>query len=372
MKSRRKAVPKIEAKKYLLFIPAILLVICLWCGIAFTIAAHPTPKILQKHDSEEALLNELDKMSFDELIDEINELGDDYAYEGLSGYAHALYGKLYDVSVDTITNLVISKCSTENLKCLILDLCSDEMKPIRLDYNKLISELLNTSNTADFRSSILLYLNQYDTYADEDGFTDILAELTADADDTVSSFALQALYYSDAERAMPIIDSIFYAGNTNNKTFTEIRALDLKADSLWKNKDPAEISRFLTECDLRVQNEQNALSVLYAVIDVHSVDTMLYVLNCSIAPETMKLYCVYHNYSCLSEWFFAEPISVERVEKMIQYLDYYPAKQAIPDLQKALDENPAFFSENPDLKEKTELVEKKIEKEGGDAFGAWQ
>ena len=282
-------------KKITVAFCGILLVLLFSFLISVTIAANPVPKLLENYRSEEELLSVLNGESFNDLSAEVNELGDKFEYGGLSYYAEALYGKIYTVSTKNLTDMITSKLNTVNLRCLLLELAGNEDKPILLDFETLKKQLVDSKNSTDYRVAILQYLNQYYTYGNTDQLTGTLEKLLDDEDDFVASNALQALFYSNSEKALPFIDEILYSRSTSTGEKTLCRAIDLKAVFFSKEPNESELRRYIDFCNEMLDSKRNVGAVLYGLIDTNTFEAMRVVLNSDWSDDIMKTYCVYNN-----------------------------------------------------------------------------
>ena len=352
-------------KKPVIITAIAITVLLLSFALTIVIAANPIPKYLENYASEEELMSVLDGESFDDLTDEINAMGDETEYGSLAYYAQALYNKIYDISATNLTRIIVSPTTVNNLKYLILELAGSEFDPILLDFDLLYEEMMDTKNASSYRVNILLYLNQYYTYADESRLKDAFAVLAYDADDRVAAAGIQALYYSGSEAAMPIIDSMLYDDSIPKGKKTMNRLISSKAADLAKTKDKEETEKYIGFCQELLDNNQYVGAVLYALIDVHTMEAVEIVLNSDKADYLIKHYCISNDYSCMSEWFVNGEISVEKCNTYLEYLSYFPAKQALPDIQKVLEEHADFFAENVELRETFKLTIKDIENKGG-------
>ena len=359
-------------KKILIIFVSIFAMLVMAISFMLSIAANPVPKLLGNYNSEVELTEQLDSESFEQLTGEINELGDEFPYESLGYYASALYKKIHNISINTLTNVITAGKSANNLKCLLLDLCCDENKPVLLDYDKLVADLIDSTKDSNYRASILLYLNQDYTYGSKKELQDIYVSLVADEDDNIAATALQALYYSNVKKAAPVIDSILYDDTEKYGTKTVCRAIDLESVRIATSGNKEQIKKYTSQCIELIENKEYTSAVLYGLIDAKDIEAMKIVMDCEEADKVIKTYCVYNDYSVLEKWFTNSAITEENINFFLECMDNFHVKQALSILENLLESENPIVSENPEIYGRIAKTIEIIKKEGADYFEAWQ
>lgn len=358
-------------KKIIITLAVIISLVVILATVALS---RPTPKLLKNYASEEELMSVLDKEDFEQLKNEVNEAGDNYKYEELIHYAYAIKNKISEIPADILTELITSKLNAVNLRYLLLDICDNEFAPIILDYDKLVKMITDTEENETLRSFALIYLNQPYTYAKQEGFSDILYSLCFDKSKVVSEFALQGLYFNERQKAIPVIKTILYEDTDNFGPKVVNRAISYMAqefrDHSSEYTDGKEQERYFKFCTDMLNENKYCNGILYGLIDANSIDAVKIVLSSPHSREGLKLYCVSQNYYAIRDWVYEGGVTKEKAEYFLECLNYFPAKQAVTDLQTILSESPELFSnENDSLKERLTSKLEYLKTNGTNIFG---
>ena len=312
--------------------------------------------------TEEELMKKLDSKSFDELLSEINLLGD-ITGEGFMYHAIALKEKLKDVSSERIQSEILNENNSVATRATLIQICSD------LDVNIMQDILFDNNTDFEIKRNSLIYLYQNDNLN-----TGLVEKLALGNDEELAFQAIKILNKIDPAKSIDISDDIIdeYTGVVDEKLRAAIK---VKAKHLADNSTIDERKEFINFCDSilasinngKIKEDGTIISdtVVFALSDVKSEETISYIISNNMIDPIVKTFCVDQNYPVLKSMITDKNISHENLSIVIEAMYICPIKDMEEPLHKAMSEKAQKNSDGSDKTvEKLQNVLNLIDKEG--------
>lgn len=346
----------------------LVLVICL--TLTGTIFATDKLEFLKNEYSdiktEEEIMKKLDSKSFDELLSEINILGD-ITGEGFIYHANALTEKSINVSDERIQAEILNENNSLATRVTLIQISS--LIGSNLDVNVMQDVLFDNNADFEIKRNSLIYLYQSNNLN-----TEIVEKLSLGNDEELAFQAIKILDKINPVKSIKIADDILnkYTGDVDEKVRAAIK---VKAKHLADNSTIEERIEFINFCDSILTSINNSKAkengtiisdtVIFALSNVKSEETISYIISNNMIDTIAKIFCVDQNYFVLKSMITDKNISDENLSIVIEAMYICPIKDMEESLLNALSEkSQQHFGNSEKNVEKLQDILKLIDKEG--------
>jgi hypothetical protein len=286
-------------------------------------------------ESEEAMMEKLQAKSFEELIDDINATGDSVDVSSLIFHASALAKKASDVPTEQLQSEIMNVNNSDTTRTILIQINKSLANSV--DNDVLIPLLEQKDVDFEIKRNILLNI-----YKANLGNADVLEKIALAEDGRLAFQAIKMLNTVDSNKAIEISDSIIqeYTGVVTDKMRAAIK---VKASQLAGNSTIAERIEFVDFCDGVLSKSVNTKgtsdvitdTVIFALSDVMSEETISYIVNSKTIDHIAKVYCVEQNYPVLKS-MLEKSTSTEKLDVVIEAMKICPLVDMTGTLQEVL------------------------------------
>ena len=164
-----------------------------------------------------------------------------------------------------------------------------------------------------------------------------LEKIISGDDDRLAFQAMKIMNTSDSEKAVKIADRIIQ--NYNGIVTDKVRAaIKVKASYLANSSTKTERVEFINFCDnillkdSRKNGDVVSDTIIFALSDVMSEETISYIVSSDKIDRTAKVFCVDQNYRVLKSMLL-ENLSERNLDIVIQAMKICPLKEMAEPLQ---------------------------------------
>jgi len=283
--------------------------------------------------SETEAMSKLSESSFDSLLNDINAMGDKVDMSDLIFHANALAEK---AAAEASPERIIKEISNENNTDAARVILTQIYRRTGNDGgNKELVAMLERSDV-DFEIKRNILLNLYQSPS---ASVDVFAKIALSEDNRLAFHALKILNEVDSKAAIEIADGII-KGFDGVVTEKVCAAIKVKASQLSISSSKGDIQEFISFCDGVLSKEYKkddiaTDTVIFALSDVMSVETISYIVMSEKIDTIAKSYCIEQNYSVL-EKMLVEDAAKSEIEIVSEAMRIYPITDMVAPLQSAL------------------------------------
>lgn len=286
---------------------------------------------LSNLEETEVMAKLMDK-SFDELLSDINTLGDSVDMSDLIFHADALHQKAAAIPEQRILDEILNEANSNNVRVILTQI---NRHLGNSENNEKLATLLEKKDV-DFEIKRNVLLNIYQGSSTDTA----IFEKTALAEDERLAFqAIKILNEISPEKAIKISDTIIQ--NSDGTVTDKVRAaIKVKASQLQNASTVNERQNFINFCDsLLITKGQKddvvADTIIFALSDVMSEETISYIVTSEKIDNIAKQYCIDQNYSVLEE-MITKDITNEKTKIVLEAMLIYPITEMATPLQEVL------------------------------------
>lgn len=282
--------------------------------------------------SETEAMSKLAQNSFEEIINDINILSNNVEMSDLIFHANALAEKAKEVPQEQISKEILNENNTDTTRVILTQI----YRHIGGDGNNQELLALLEEKDVDFEIKRNILLNVYQTAPNDSQFYEKIA---LGEDDRLAFHAIKILNETNPKLAMEISDAIIenFDGTVTEKMRAAVK---VKGSQLSNSSSKDELQEFINLCDSMLTNASKeddivADTVIFALSDVMSTETISYIIASDKVDNVVKTYCIDQNYSVLAEMISDNPTKSE-IEIVSRAMSIYPITKMAEPLQVVL------------------------------------
>lgn len=284
--------------------------------------------------TEDEIVRKLASKTFDELLSEINILGDSTG-ENFIYHANALREKAGKISNEKIQAEILNESNSVNTRVTLIQISSLIDKS--LDINVMQDFIFDDKADFEIKRNALLYL-----YKENNVSVDLIEKVSLGNDEELAFQAIKMLNKADPSKAIEIADKIIHT--YNGVVSEKVRAaIKVKGSQLADSSTIDERIKYIDFCDgiLSTNNSKGkgdivSDTVIFSLSDIMSEETISYIVASDKIDRIAKSLCVEQNYSVLRSMLIDENISEKNLNTVIEAMYICPIKDMEKPLKKAM------------------------------------